>query len=117
MTTPSPRATATVFPSMPLLRDIRDWKEAARFLESAIRLIMNGKINVTGTVSLTANQTTTTVMDTRVGPNSFVHLMPTTTNAGGEVGWWISSRDKQEFTITHANDARTDRTFTYIVLA
>jgi hypothetical protein len=116
MTAPSPRAAARTFPTMPLLRDVTDWKEAARFIESAIQLIMNGKLNVTGTVTLSANQTTTTVTDTRAGSNSFIYLMPTTANAGGELGWWISARDKQEFTVTHANDSRSDRTFTYIVL-
>ena len=116
MTTPTPRQLARGFPTLPPIFDFSDPIETLRAIFDAVQLHNRGKFNVTGTLTLAANQTTTTITDTRVGPNSFIQLMPTTENAGGEVGWWISSRGKQTFEITHANDSRTDRTFTFVIL-
>ena len=45
--------------------------------------------------------------------------MPTTANASAEQGagtMFVGPRAKQSFTITHANNAQTDRTFAYSVL-
>jgi hypothetical protein len=44
--------------------------------------------------------------------------MPTTANAAAEIGngtLYVSSRDKQQFTITHASNTQSDRTFGYVV--
>jgi hypothetical protein len=43
--------------------------------------------------------------------------MPTTANAAAEMdGMFVSSRGKQTFTITHANNSQSDRTFKYVVI-
>ena len=81
--------------------------------------ILDGKINSTGTVTLTASTTTTTISDNRVGENSVILFMPTTANASAEQGagtMFVATRAKQSFTITHANNAQTDRTFAYSVI-
>jgi hypothetical protein len=80
---------------------------------------MNGKINATGTVTLTASAATTSVSEERAGTGSVILFMPTTANAAAEQaagGMYVSSRTKQAFTITHANNAQTDRSFGYIVI-
>jgi hypothetical protein len=44
---------------------------------------------------------------------------PTTANAAAEQGggtMYLSARAKQGFTLTHANNSQTDRTFLYIVI-
>lgn len=82
----------------------------------AINQINLGNIENTGSVTLTANTTSTTVSNSRVSANSYISFMPTTANASAEIGagtMYVSSRNKGEFTITHANNAQTDRTFKY----
>ena len=114
----SPRASATAYATVPI-----DWlgsqEEFTRKISEVVRGIMQGKINATGSVTLTANQATTTLNDLRLGPGSVINFMPTTANAAAEVGaggMYVSSRGKQTATITHANNAQVDRTFAYSIL-
>jgi hypothetical protein len=54
-----------------------------------------------------------------VGSESVIVFTPTTANAAAEQGggtMYLSARAKQSFTITHANNSQTDRTFIYIVI-
>lgn len=89
----------------------------ARQVALVVRNAMDGKINATGTVTLTASSATTVVTDNRAGGDSVVLFMPTTANAAAEVPtMYVSARAKQSFTITHANNAQTDRTFSYVIL-
>lgn len=78
-----------------------------------------GKLACTGTVTLTAGATSTTVADVRAGAHSFFGLCPLTANAAstqaaGNV--YISTRGKRTFTIAHPNSAAADKTFSYVVL-
>lgn len=90
-------------------REIVTWGEQSQI----------GHIACTGTVTLLANATSTTVTDTRAGVSSFIEFMPTTLNAAGEKAngnLYVQTRDKQLFVITHTNAPSTDRTFTYLVI-
>jgi len=86
---------------------------------NVVNLVVDGKINAAGEVTLAASATATTVTDYRVGSESVIVFTPTTANAAAEQGggsMYLSTRSKQSFTITHANNAQTDRTFIYIVI-
>ena len=113
----SPRASARSYDTVPL-----SWpntEEWMRLLAESIQGILDGKINATGTVTLTANSATSTLADRRIGPDSAIFFMPTTANAATEFGagtLQVSSRGKQTATLTHVNNAETDRTFGYVVL-
>ena len=101
------------FPSAPL-----HWtnsEEHRRKIAGVVNSTLDGKLNSTGTVTLTANTTTTTVSDVRAGPNSVINLMPQTANAAAEA-WYIDTQSTGSFTITHSNDTSTDRTFRYSIL-
>ena len=90
-----------------------------RAVASAVNLLIDGKLNATGTFTLTASATSTTVTDLRAGSSSVVLYTPITANAAAEVGngtIYISARNKQNFVITHANNGQTDRNFIYVVL-
>lgn len=88
-----------------------------RDLAISIQLLKDGKINSTGTFTLTASATSTVVADLRVGPASVILLMPTTANSAGAISTtYVSSRGKQTFTLTHSNAASVDRDFDYVVL-
>lgn len=110
----SPRANATSTLNVPL--QLNDQEQHLRLIAETVNQLLDGKLNATGTFTLSANSDTTTLADTRIGPDSVILWMPTTANAGGEIGMYVSSRGKQTATITHMNDSRTDRTFAYVVL-
>ena len=81
--------------------------------------MMDGKTNNRGAFTITANAATTVITDLRVGADSVILPVSTTANASAEVaagGFYVSSVGKQTFTVTHANDAQTDRTFKYAVI-
>lgn len=89
----------------------------ARDVFEVVNSLRDGKVNSTGSVTLTASSATTTVADLRVGQDSVILFMPTTANAAAAVGgMYVSARGKQTFTLTHANNAQTDRAFAYVVL-
>ena len=82
-----------------------------------VRNLVDGKINSTGNLTLTAAATTTTISDQRAGGDSVIILMPTTSNAAAAISTtYVSARAKQSFTLTHLNNAQTDRTFGYVIL-
>ena len=87
-----------------------------RDVASAVNLLIDGKNNAKGSVTLNASSTTTTVTDYRVGEESVITFMPTTFNAADHINsMYVSSRGKYTFTITHDSKIHTDMTFDYVV--
>src|SRR6516165_5394803 len=83
-------------------------------LTLAINELASGRSNATGTVTLTASATTTTATAPTCGAGSVPILVPTTANAAAEFGngtLCISAVGRGSFTIAHANNGQTDRTF------
>ena len=83
--------------------------------------VMQGKLNNISEVTLTANAASTTVTDSRISNQSYIDFMPTTANAATELAagtMYVSARDGDNgtFTITHANNAQTDRSFTFVIV-
>lgn len=88
-------------------------------IASSVNQLYDGKSDNHGTFTLTANQATTTVSDLRAGVDSKIFYTPTTANASAEVGngtIYISAKGKESFTVTHANNAQSDRTFDYMIV-
>lgn len=91
----------------------------ARQISQVVNNILEGKLNSTGSVTLTASAASTVVNDNRAGYESVILFMPKTANAAAEQaagGMFVSSRGKQTFTITHANNSQSDRSFDYIII-
>lgn len=89
-----------------------------REVADVVNGVLSGKLNATGSVTLTNSATSTAVTDYRVGPESVILFMPTTADAASEWGaggMYVSTRAKFTFTITHANDTTT-RSFDYVVI-
>lgn len=83
----------------------------------AINELFQGRSNAAGVCTLTASATTTTVAAENCGDESKVFLMPTTVNAAAAVATtYITAVRNGSFTITHANNAQTDRTFSYAAI-
>lgn len=94
-----------------------DEKDPRKFA-IAIQQLAAGRSNAVGTVTLTANTTTTTVTDANFAPGSVPLFIPTTSNAAAEMGagtFLLSSRANGSFVLAHANNAQTDRTFLYAI--
>ena len=94
-----------------------DQPQWLRLIASAVNNMLQGKLLCTGTKTLTANAATTTLTDSRIGANSFISFMPTTANAAAALGGlYVSARADGSATLTHANNAQADKTFTYLVI-
>lgn len=90
-------------------------------LAEIVRLMLTGKLNATGTVTLTESVTSTALTDVRLGIDSVVLFDPKTANAAAELygaTMYVATAGRANgvFTITHANDASTDRTFKYLII-
>jgi hypothetical protein len=84
---------------------------------AAVNQLAQGRSNATGTVTLTTSATSTTVTAGNCATSSVVLLMPKTANAAGAIGTtYVSAVANKSFTLTHANNAQTDRTFGWIAL-
>lgn len=87
----------------------------------ALQQVAAGRSNAVGSVTLTLNSATT-VVTTRTGTcftSSVPIPIPTTANAAAEVGagtMYISSIGVDTFTITHANSATANRTFSFVIV-
>lgn len=84
---------------------------------AAINQLAQGRSNAVGTVTLTASVASTTVTPETCGAGSKVFLTPTTANAAAALATtYVSAVAPKSFTLTHANNAQTDRTFGYVCL-
>lgn len=89
-----------------------------RQLADGIRALAAGNVNTMGTITLTANAATSTLTSAYLHAGSTVHFDPMTANAatelyGGTMYVLEANRGDGSWTITHANNAQTDRKFTY----
>lgn len=92
-----------------------------RFLAEAIRNIFFLRLDAVGEVTLSSSSSTTAVTDIRVTKDSGIVFQPMTANAAAEIGNGTmytleANMGEGAFTITHANNAQTDRVFRYIVM-
>lgn len=94
--------------------------EHRRQIAKRVNSLTQGKMNVTTSVTLTANASTTTLTDPRIGAFSHIKLMPQTANAAAELAsgnisfsnFMVGGGGKAgSCTINHSNNSQTDRTF------
>lgn len=78
----------------------------------AIRQLIQGRDDAGGSVTLTANAGTTTVAAPNCAAGSQVYLSPKTAHAAAALATtYVSAVANASFTITHANNAQTDKDF------
>lgn len=93
-----------------------DVREHLRQLSDKFNAAINGGGNNTGTVTLTASDTTTTLTDSRIGRTSVITLMPMTANASAALASvFYETPGAGSIIINHASDAATDQTFRYAI--
>jgi hypothetical protein len=90
-----------------------------REISEVVNNLIEGKSNNTGSITLNvASATTTTISDARIGYNSVILLMPTTSNAASVLSTtYIGTTNKGNAVITHTANTITDKTYKYIVIA
>lgn len=100
----------------PVPEMMADEKEHRRKLARSCNAVLAGKINATGTVTLTPGAAVTDIADERAGIFSFIHLMPLTASAAAALDglWFEPVRGK--VTLHHAAAAHIDRTFRYLII-
>ena len=87
-----------------------------RMLSLALNNTIAGKVNSTGSATLTASATTTVLTDERIGSGSVILFMPTTANAStAYANLYVSARIEGSATLTHSSSANTDQTFGYVI--
>jgi hypothetical protein len=102
------------FPFVP--QNLRLDNQYLRYLRESTNSAMRGKINCTGEFTLTANAASTAVTEKLCTANSVVLLMPKTANAAGAIATTYITPASGSFTVTHANNAQTDKDFRYVVI-
>ena len=86
---------------------------------NAVRQLMQGRSNAAGSVTLAPSAAATTVTAPNCAPGAQVFLFPRTAQAAAELaagGCFVSAVTSGAFTVTHANNPQTDRTFSYVCL-
>jgi hypothetical protein len=84
----------------------------------SVRDLFQGRSNAEGEFTVTENTTTTVVAAINCGPSSRVVLIPRTANAAaGLTATYIpeATTIEGQFTVHHANNAQTDRTYGYAI--
>lgn len=94
-------------------------------INQAIIQLSQGRMNCKGTVTLAAGATSTVVTRTtagcqaavNVGADCAILLIPRTANAAAvAASVYVSSVGQETFTITHPNNANTDKTYDWIAI-
>jgi hypothetical protein len=94
-----------------------DVKAHTRQCAFTINNIMDGKLNSTGDITLTASATTTTLTDARIGSNSVVLFMPQTANARTALNsLYVTARGDGSCTINHPSSTDTDQDLSYVII-
>lgn len=95
----------------------RTW---VRRIVEVVNGVLGGKLNAVASVTLAASAATTTVTDARISPFSFIGFSPLTANAAAEIGngtLYVSAQTSGSCTLTHANNAQTDRNLTLLIVS
>ena len=90
-----------------------------RKINTAINQLAQGRSNAVGTVTLAANASATVVVAGNCGAGSVVLLSPLTAHAAAEIAaatLHVSTVASGSFTLAHANNALTDRTFGFVAV-
>jgi hypothetical protein len=86
----------------------------------AVRQLIEGRSNATGTFTLATSPATSTVVAAPTcGAGSIILLMPQTANSAAALAaTFVAAANvtKGQFIVTHSTSSQTDRTFGYVAL-
>lgn len=107
------------FLHLPSPAEFSDFSQVSQYIRrmwDALQGIRKGKLECVTTLTLTANVTSTVLADIRISPQTVLIFDPLTATAAAELAagtLYVLAADRGDSTctITHANDASTDRSF------
>ena len=100
----------------PVRADGHDWHPVVIGLAANLNEVTRGNIVATAQITLVANDVTSTFNDTRIGPFSYLGLMPTTASAREALPHIYIQPGKMTATIHHAMSPATDMTFIVVII-
>lgn len=105
----------TSYPDVEVARD--DEKLHRRQMAEKINQLNQGKFNGVSQVTLTPSATSTALIDTRIGANSFIGLQATTASAAAaSPSIYIDTQQKGQAVMHHPSNAATDQTFNVVII-
>ena len=106
---------ANQFLNVPLTNP--DTKAHTRQCAITINNVMDGKINSTGEITLTASSTTSILGDARIGLNSVILFMPRSANGRTALNTlYVSARASGSATLNHASSSNNDQNLSYVII-
>jgi hypothetical protein len=84
-----------------------------------LNLVMTARVNATSPLfTFAANASSTTLMDSRIGVQSTIVLIPTTPNASSlaGAGWYLTNQTTGSVVVNHENNTYADRSYEVIIL-
>ena len=93
-------------------------QEHRRQIAQAVNQQLTGKLNAVTQVTLTPSATSTTLIDKRIGANTFIGFSPRTANAvtAWISGLFVATKVNGQATLTHASSANIDQTFDVLLI-
>lgn len=92
-------------------------KEHRRQMAEAINSQLAGKLNAVNQMTLATGATQTTLIDSRIGANTFIGFQPLSANAAAAMSSiWVSNQINGQATVHHASAATADRTFNLLFI-
>lgn len=86
---------------------------------AVINSLLQGKMNVTLSVTLNPSATTTIINDARIGfYSAIIPAMATTSDAATAIknGIWVNNITTGQATLNHASNAASDQTILFVIL-
>ena len=88
-----------------------------RSIAQVLNNVLSGRMNAVLPITLTANSTTTTIIDARITFYSALSFCPTSKDAAAIAGsLYASSQKNGQATLTHLKTAETDCTFNLLII-
>ena len=97
---------------------LADEKEHRRQIAQLANNMLQGKLNNVIQVTLTPNAISTTIIDKRIGANTFIGFSPLTTNASAAYtsGMHVYSKTNGQAVLVHPSSANVDQTFDVVLM-
>jgi len=103
------------FPTVPIT--MADNSKHLRQVAISLNNTIDGKLNSTGSLTLTANATSTTLADSRISENSIILFMPITANGNSaKPNLFVSASSSGSATLTHSSSSNADQNFKYVII-
>jgi hypothetical protein len=116
VTAPTVRVPAIAIPPVPE-RATGSMEAWVVQIARTLNLVLRGKVNAVTSITLTANATSTTLIDDRIGASTYVALVPLTSSSTAiDIAPYVSARTRGSATIAHGSSPADDLEFSVLLI-